>query len=132
MSQRGTSIAQLASFATIGTAGFGVDTAVLYGAMHFGFGLYVGRAISYLVAVTFTWALNRRFTFESRAYASPFGQWGRFALSQLSGAIINLGVYSSLIYWSPFCAAHPVVGVGIGSLLGMSTNFIAATRYVFQ
>ncbi len=59
---------QFLRFAVIGTAAFVVDTAVLYCALWAGLGLYSGRAVSYLVAATFTWYGNRRITFcEPRA-----------------------------------------------------------------
>jgi putative flippase GtrA len=122
---------EIFSFTVIGAAGFGVDTSVLYGAIHLGFGLYVGRGISYLVSVTFTWALNSRYTFKQRVTSGRFGQWQRFALSQLSGAVINLGVYSALVAMSSYCAAHPVIGVAAGSLSGLLVNFAAARRFVF-
>ena len=125
-------VAEIFSFAVIGAVGFVVDTSVLYAALYLGLGLYAGRVVSYLAAVTFTWALNRRYTFKQRATASRFRQWRRFAVSQLSGAIINLGVYASLVRMSPYCADHPVIGVAVGSLMGLIVNYLAARRYVFE
>ena len=128
----GRTLVQMISFGVIGVAGFVVDTLALYAALYSGLGLYAGRGLSYLAAVTFTWALNRRFTFERRENIGHFGQWRRFALSQLSGAAVNLGVYSSLMRLSPYCASHPVIGVAAGSLSGMLINFVAARRYAFK
>jgi len=125
-------LVQLISFGVIGTGGFVVDSLVLYAALYLGLGLYAGRGVSYLTAVTFTWALNRRYTFEQSANSGHFAQWRRFALSQLSGAAINLGVYSGLVRMSPFCAAYPVIGVAIGSLMGMMVNYAAARVYAFR
>ncbi len=124
--------AQVFSFTAIGAAGFVVDTAVLYVALHLGLGLYAGRGVSYLGAVTFTWALNSRYTFEQRATTHRFRQWRRFAVSQLSGAVINLGVYASLVRMSRYCADHPVIAVAVGSLMGLTVNYLAARRYVFE
>jgi hypothetical protein len=39
-------------FGVVGGIGFVVDTAVLYGALALGAGLYLGRAISYIAAAT--------------------------------------------------------------------------------
>jgi putative flippase GtrA len=125
-------LVQMISFGIIGAAGFVVDALVLYAAIYLGLGLYAGRAVSYLAAVTFTWQLNRRYTFERRENTGLFGQWRRFALSQLSGAAVNLGVYSSLVRMNPYCASHPVIGVAAGSLLGMMVNYVAARRYAFK
>jgi putative flippase GtrA len=125
-------VAEIFSFTVIGAAGFVVDTSVLYAALYLGLGLYAGRGVSYLAAVTFTWALNSRYTFEQRATASRFRQWRRFAVSQLSGAVVNLGVYASLVQMSRYCADHPVIGVAVGSLMGLMANYLAARRYVFE
>jgi len=57
-------LAQLLRFAIVGTAGFGVDTIVLYfGLWVLGLGPYSARLISFLVAATATWFCNRVFTF---------------------------------------------------------------------
>jgi putative flippase GtrA len=125
-------IYQLFSFALIGVAGFVVDTSVLYAAIFVGLGLYVGRAVSYLAAVTFSWAFNSRYTFKKHDVANRFVQWRRFLISQLSGATINLGVYAALIRASRYCGQHPVIGVAVGSLAGLLVNFIAARLYVFE
>ena len=55
---------QMLSFGFIGVIGFLVDAGVLYGALLCGLGLYAGRAVSYMAAVTVTWRLNRSYTFE--------------------------------------------------------------------
>ncbi|HME41162.1 MAG TPA: GtrA family protein [Steroidobacteraceae bacterium] len=126
-------VAEILSFTVIGGAGFVVDTSVLYAALYLGLGLYAGRVISYLAAVTFTWALNSRYTFKQRATdISRFRQWQRFAVSQLSGAVINLGVYGGLVRMSRYCAEHPVIGVAVGSLMGLMANYLAARRFVFR
>jgi putative flippase GtrA len=132
MTGSGRTLVQMISFGIIGVAGFVVDTLVLYAALYLGLGLYAGRGVSYLAAVTFTWALNRRYTFERRENIGSFGQWRRFALSQLSGAAVNLGIYSSLMRVSPYCASHPVIGVAAGSLTGMMINYVAARRFAFK
>jgi putative flippase GtrA len=127
---------QLLSFAVVGAVGFVVDSTALVGALHLGLGPYLGRLVSYLASVTTTWALNRRFTFaRSPGQATRGGlaaQWARFALSQLSGATVNLSSYALLVYAVGVVARHPVIGVAVGSLAGMFTNFTAARRYVFS
>jgi putative flippase GtrA len=123
---------QLFSFGVIGCLGFLVDTLVLYLAIFLGTGLYLGRALSYLAAVTVTWALNRRFTFAQRGDGTALSEWAKFSVSQLSGATINLGAYAALVHTSRYCAQHPVVAVAVGSVAGMIINFTVARRYVFS
>jgi putative flippase GtrA len=122
---------QIFSFGVIGCVGFLVDTLVLYTAIFLGSGLYLGRLLSYLAAVTVTWALNRRFTFAQRSGGTSLSEWAKFSVSQLSGATINLGAYAALVHTSRYCAQHPVVAVGVGSVAGMMINFAVARRYVF-
>lgn len=123
---------QIFSFGVIGCIGFLVDTLVLYVAIFLGSGLYLGRVVSYLAAVTVTWALNRRFTFPQHSGGKPLSEWAKFSVSQLSGATINLGAYAALVHTSRYCAQHPVVAVGVGSVAGMMINFAVARRYVFS
>jgi putative flippase GtrA len=122
---------QVLSFAVVGAVGFAVDASVLIIGMRFGLGKDLGRVVSFLCAVTVTWALNRRFTFADASKGGLFYQWLRFAISQTGGAAVNLGAYFALVHVNPTVAAHPVIGVAVGSLLGMSANFLLARRYVF-
>ncbi|HEY1724622.1 MAG TPA: GtrA family protein [Steroidobacteraceae bacterium] len=122
----------MASFSLVGVLGFVVDAGVLYAALYVGLGLYLGRAASYMAAVTFTWGLNRRYTFEAGSGGEPVRQWARFVVSQLAGATINLGVYALLVHMSPFVAQRPVIGVAVGSLSGLLVNFSVARAYVFD
>ena len=122
---------QMLSFSSIGVIGFLVDAGVLYAALFAGLGLYAGRAVSYLVAVSATWLLNRRYTFARASGYSRMHEWARFVVSQLSGAAINLGVYGLLVHSSPLVAHNPVLGVAAGSLSGLLVNFSVARAYVF-
>lgn len=125
-------IRQFISFGLVGMAGFVVDAGVLYGALAAGLGLYAGRILSYLTAATTTWILNRRYTFARQSGGSLWGEWARFVFSQLSGATVNLSTYGLLVYFSPFVARVPVIGVAFGSIAGLVVNFIAARAYAFK
>ncbi len=122
---------QFLRFGLIGTAGVFVDGAALYGAMH-GLGLdhYSGRLLSWLVAATFTWSMNRRFTFEDKRPALV--QWLKFLAANAVGGLVNYGVYCLLVYFSPVVAAYPILGVGAGSLAGLAFNFSASKWLVFR
>ena len=121
---------QLLSFSVVGTLGFVVDSSVLYLGLDLGLGLRSGRVVSYLVAVTATWALNRRFTFGA-SRRRPVIEWARFTITQLAGAAVNLGTYFALVAASGFVARFPVLGVAAGSLGGLAVNFVAARVFVF-
>src|SRR2546423_510705 len=69
---------ELLRFGVVGVIGFVVDAAVLTAAIALGLGPWLGRALSYLVAATTTFALNRAWTFRSAAQAQPVRQWATF------------------------------------------------------
>jgi putative flippase GtrA len=123
---------QFLRFGVVGTIGFMVDTAVLYGGLALGLGLYSGRAVSYLAAVTTTWALNRAWTFRGRSSGPVAREWALFALLNLVGFACNYGTYAALVAFVPLVAANPVIGVAAGSLAGMFGNFLLSRRYVFR
>jgi putative flippase GtrA len=119
-------------FGVVGAIGFLADTAVLYGALALGAGLYLGRAISYVSAATVTWALNRAWTFRGRGGGPVHRQWALFVVVNLVGFALNYGTYALLVTFVPVVAAHPVLGVAAGSVAGMFTNFALSRRLVFR
>lgn len=124
-------LAQFLRFGTVGTLGFVVDTAVVY-AMRGSLGLYGARAVSFAVAVTFTWALNRAWTFRGTATRPAARQWALFVAANSGGAALNIGVYVLLVATSPFCAENPVVPVAVGAIAGMFVNFALSRFVVFR
>lgn len=124
---------QFVSFSMVGAVGFIVDTAALYIAMHvLGAGLYGGRVISYLVAATATWALNRRYTFHARRSQDRFAEWGRFLAANAVGGLVNYVTYAALVTAHALAAAYPVIGVAAGSLTGLTVNFSLSRYFVFR
>jgi len=119
-------------FGVVGTIGFVVDTAVLYAGLALGLGLYGGRAVSYLVAATTTWALNRLWTFRGRGDGPVHQQWALFLLVNLVGFAMNYGTYAALIIFVPLVAAYPVLGVAAGAIAGMFGNFVLSRQLVFR
>jgi putative flippase GtrA len=98
----------------------------------FGLGPYVGRLISFLIAVSVTWIGNRLFTFRRKGTSAAHIEWAKFALVCAIGFALNFGTYAALIAGVPFIAHAPVFGVAVGSLVAMFFNFFAARRLVFR
>jgi putative flippase GtrA len=116
----------------IGVIGFLIDTAALFLAMRYlGAGHYTGRVLSYLLAATSTWALNRRFTFHSRRSPSRLREWAKFFSANAAGGLINYSVYALLVSASQTVAAWPILGVAAGSVAGLAVNFQLSRRVVF-
>lgn len=117
-------------FAGVGATTFFIDAGVLAAVLALAPGrFYVGRVVSYLVAASAGWWLNRRFTFASRSARRR--EWLRYLAANLSGGLANYTVYAALITLSPLCRAHPVLAVAAGSLAGLVLNFAASRRFVF-
>lgn len=124
-------LVQFLRFGVVGTIGFLVDTGALYAGLALGLGLYSGRALSYVIAATTTWALNRAWTFRGQGEGPAFRQWAVFLLVNLVGFACNYGTYAALVAGVAFVAQHPVIGVAAGSLAGLSGNFLLSRRFVF-
>jgi putative flippase GtrA len=120
-------------FGTVGVIGFVVDTAVLYGMLALGAGLYGGRLVSYVAAATTTWALNRIWTFRHRGGGQRMHQqWALFLAANLVGFALNYGTYALLVAVVPAVAANPVLGVAAGAVAGMFANFVVSRQVVFR
>lgn len=122
-------------FAFVGALGFLVDLAVLALALEaLGLGPWAGRALSFAVTVTFTWAMNRHLTFGARKAAGLGGmarEWARFVAANAIGLAVNYGVYAALIAWATAPFSSPYVAAGCGALAGLVFNYAAASRLVF-
>ena len=123
-------VAQFLRFGVVGACGFVVDTATVY-ALRGTLGLYGAGMVSYLLAATSNWALNRIWTFRGQGGGPAHRQWARFMVANLAGFVLNRGTYAALVTWVPLCASQPVFAVAAGSVAGMFVNFGLSRRVVF-
>lgn len=136
---------QFATFALIGVGGLFVDMAALAVALHLlGLDPYGGRVFSYLMAATFTWYMNRRFTFTGVSRRGAIRQWARFLAANAVGAVVNYGVYVLVLKLGPWVIASiglwpevltallPYAGVAAGSVSGLVFNFVLSKKLVFR
>jgi putative flippase GtrA len=115
-------------FCAVGGAAFFVDAGLLV-ALTAAAGLdpYVARVISFLAAATFTWGLNRSFTFEVRR--KPTGsEWAAYVALMSLGAAVNYGAYAAAITWWTLARDHLWIGVALGSIAGLGINFVTSRR----
>jgi putative flippase GtrA len=122
---------QLVQFGIIGTIGFCWYTAIEYAATPF-VGPYVGGLAGFVVAASSNWLLNRYWTFRHLPRAPLHRQWAMFLAANSVGSAVNLGINFSLIATVPFCRAHLVLPIMIGTLCGMVFNFSASRKLVFR
>jgi putative flippase GtrA len=111
-----------------------LPTAVLcHGARCWLLGWYAARVVSFLAAATTTWAFNRRYTFAASAAAarSVWREYLGYLATMAAGAVLNYGAYVLTLHWveGRWAAA---LGVALGSLAGMSANFLSARYLVFR
>ncbi len=130
--RRAALVFELLRFATVGGLGFFVDAGSLRLALILGFGPWLGRLLSYVAAASFTYALNRAWTFRDRQGDGGARQWARFLLLNLAGFAVNFGVYAMLLVSSATVARWPEIGVGAGALAGLLVNFGLSRRFVFK
>jgi putative flippase GtrA len=124
---------QFLRFALVGAAGFVVDAATLYAAMHWaGLDRLVARVPSFLAAATFTWALNRRYTFRVDTKTGLLREWFRFLSVNSIGSLINLGAYTLVQLMGPPSPWLPLIGVAVGSVAGLLFNYLGSSRLVFN
>jgi len=117
-------------FAAVGAAGFAVNEAALYAAIHW---LHLGKDaawfFAFIPAVTFTWWGNRTLTFHEHASDAWLKEWARFVATNSLGALVNLAVYEALIHFTRL-DAMPALAAGV--LAGMVFNFTLSKRLVFH
>ncbi len=118
-------------FGIVGTSALPIDIAIVY-AMRGWVGLYTAGAISYLIAATWTFTLNRTWTFRGRGTGPVWVQWLRFLGANLSGLVLNRGTYFLLITFSQTCHDNPAIAIAAGAVAGLSANFLASRRLVFR
>jgi putative flippase GtrA/SAM-dependent methyltransferase len=118
-------------FALVGGLGFVVDATVLTLLVNaMGYGHYLSRAVSFTLAVTVTWWINRSWVFRA---GTPTGrEYSGYFLVQMVGAVTNLGIYVLVIELVPRLAAIPVVPLAIGAIIAMIFNFLLMRRFVFR
>ena len=124
---------QFCKFGVVGTVGFVVDNAFVYTAhFRFGAGLILAGILSFFVAGSCNWFLNRMWTFRGASKGRVHYEWLLYLATNAAGFILNRGVYIALIAASAPCRLHPVLALAAGSVAGLGVNFVMSRRMVFQ
>ncbi len=132
---------QFLKFAFFGGMAMFIDMGALWLALHvLHLGVYGGRVVSFLCAATSTWLLNRTFTFRGIRPHNIVVEYFRFLGVSLVGGVVNLGVYTLVIYLTPkvlslapvLVAWLPYLGVVLGSASGLVFNFAGSRLAVFR
>lgn len=88
------------------------------------------RAVSFPIAVSVTWFINRKITFLSKnRVASELSQ---YILIQILGGLINLSIYYLIIPNQHFQSVNPIFVLAIAAFCSMIFTFYTSKKIVFQ
>jgi putative flippase GtrA len=124
--------ARFVRFCVAGTGGFVVDAGLLQALVDLaGADPFIARVGSFLAAATFTWWVNRHYTFGV-GHAPTRGEWLRYVTAMTLGAAVNYAVFAATLLAAPLAMRQPWLGVAAGSAAGLAVNYGASRRYVFR
>ena len=119
-------------FLAVGSVGFMVDAGVLWVLMALGGDAYLSRGLSFAMAVSVTWALNRRWTFRSTRRKSLHQEYAGYAAVQGAGIAVNFAIYALILSALGATAATAVVALAGGSVVALAVNYLGMKHLVFR
>ena len=129
----GGTMTQAGRFAAIGAIGFVIDGGILTILNSaYGINLFYARLVSFSIAVTATWYLNRHLTFASGARNEAGREWGRYSVVNGIGALLNMGIFFWLVFTFEPLAEWPIVPLAIAASIALVFNFFASRRIAFR
>jgi dolichol-phosphate mannosyltransferase len=90
------------------------------------------RGLAIWLAMTWNFALNRRWTFSGSERKPILRQYGLFCLSCLLGALVNWSVSLALISHVGFFETRTAPAAVCGIAAGTVSNFFLCLRVVFR
>ena len=122
-----------ALFVLAAAAGFVVDAGVVtFLVRELAWGPWEGRLVSFPLAVTSTWLLNRRYAFRGTGHSDQRVEYAAYWAIQLAGAGVNFAIYGLCLHLAPVLAQWPFVPVAIGGIAAMLFNFTVARSTVYR
>jgi putative flippase GtrA len=120
------------AFFAVGGIGFVVDATILAILVHgYDWGDYTARLVSFGVAVTVTWLLNRSYVFADNRTRNRRREYTRYLMVQGTGMMINFLVYSLCILSNEIMDQWPVLALAVGSAVALIFNYVGARLIVF-
>ncbi len=117
-------------FLTVGVIGLMCDATVLYALRH-AIGLIPAKIVSYIVAFTVTWLLNRIFTFRSQD-PKHLQEWLRCACIYVVTGVIHVLIFAFLIGRYTLMYHHPIIALLITAAIIAVFNYLALKYFVFK
>jgi len=119
-------------FSFVGGLGFIVDSGLLVILVTAGTGFYSARLVSFPIAATVTWYLNRLWTFDTNRIARPAQEYITYLAVQLVAALANFLVYAMLLRFVLGERLQlAVVALAVGAVAGLMVNYTGSRGIVF-
>lgn len=132
LSLRSLFAASFVRFAVIGATAFVVEAIAftLFQAL-LGGGAILSRILSFPVAYTVNWYLNRVWGFAEGRRSPAARQYGIYGVIQIAGVAINLLLFVLLLRSAAVFREFPILALGVASMIVMIFNYLAARRFAF-
>jgi putative flippase GtrA len=123
---------RLSQFLMIGAIGFVVDAGLLL-FLHerMAINVYLSRCVSFPLAMTTTWLLNRLFTFSDSRSPGRGREWGRYAVVNSIGALLNLGIFFVLVTFVALLQDAVLLPLAIAAAVALVFNFLGSRFFVY-
>ena len=119
-------------FVVAGSLAFLIDTGVL-ALLSNSLGVYGARIVSFWLAATLTWLINRHLSFAGRRpTASIIREYLQYLALMLGGGCVNLAVYSILAWRFAHTPLLLILYVAAGTLAGMCINYLGMSRLLYR
>jgi putative flippase GtrA len=126
-------IREIISFAAVGTVGFLLDATIVWALTQFtNITPIWAKLIAFPFAVTLIWLLNRNSTFKDRKQSNYLKEWAKYIQVNSLGAITNNVSFIILVANIGYLYQHPIIAVALGSMIGMTFNYLGSKIWVFQ
>jgi dolichol-phosphate mannosyltransferase len=122
---------RFARFGLVGLSGMVVDLGALT-LLSLATPFWLARALAIWVAMTWNFALNRRYTFAASAEDSTLRQYVEFSGACLLGGAVNWLVSMSVAPVVPMLPGRLLIASAIGVAAGCLVNFFICDRAVFR
>ena len=119
-------------FLAVGSVGFAIDAGLLWALMTLGGDPYLSRGLSFGMAMSVTWALNRRWTFRGARRTAMHREYAAYALVQGLGIAINFAVYALMLMILGTGPGMAVLALACGSGVALAANYLGLKHAVFR
>jgi len=125
--------AEIIQFSAVGSSGVIVDLFFFLSLTYVArIDHQLARAISFVIAASWNWFLNRWFTFVAGRDKQWGKQWLQFLIAASVGFGVNWGSYKLLTDHVPYFTEYHLVAFFMGILLGMGSNYTLCRWFVFR